>query len=175
MAPSPVVSNPEGITSQAGIGGTQAYARVGVLELGGSAGFQASDGFTSMNFSPSIGWFFADNLQISAIIGLNYAKASGQDSQTFFKAVLEPSYHIPFTEVVYGFLGLGVGTAYSGKEFGFNLAPRLGANFLIGRSGILTPAVVVDYSTVNVVNTSQGTLLGVTTAYGLNIGYTVMW
>ncbi len=175
LAPSPTVANPEGITKQAGVGGTQAYARVGVLELGGSAGAQASDGFKSMNISPSIGWFIVDNLELSAIVGFNYAKVRDQDSKTFFKAVIEPSYHLPFNNLVYGFFGLGFGGAYNGTDFGFDLAPRLGANFLVGRSGILTPALVMDYSTSNVVNTSQGTLLAVKAAYGINVGYTVMW
>jgi hypothetical protein len=175
LPPSPMVQNPSGVTEQAGVGGTQAYGRAGVLELGGSAALLASDGFTSVNVSPSIGWFFADNMQISFITGLSYGKADGADSSTFFKAVLEPSFHIPFSDVIYGFLGLGVGTAYNGDEFGFDLAPRVGANFLIGRSGVLTPAFVVDYSTVQVVNTQAGSLLAVKTAFGLQIGYTVMW
>ncbi len=175
IAPTPAMTNPEGITKQAGVGGTQAYARVGVLELGGSAGFQESDGLTAVNVSPSIGWFIVDNLELSAIVGFNYAKAKDQDSQTFFKAVIEPSYHLPFNNFVYGFFGLGFGAAYNGKDTGFDLAPRLGANFLVGRSGILTPAIVMDYSTSNIVNTSQGTLLAVKAAYGMNIGYTVMW
>lgn len=175
LAPSPSVANPEGITKQAGVGGTQAYGRIGVLELGGSAGIQASDGFTSVNISPSIGWFVVDNLQLSAIIGFNYASVQDQGSKTFFKAVIEPSYHLPFNNYVFGFFGVGFGGAYNGKDFGFDLAPRLGANFLVGRSGILTPAFVMDYSTSNVVNTSQGTLLAVKAAYGLNVGYTVMW
>ncbi len=174
-APSPLLNAPGGVTEQAGVGGTQSYGRAGVLELGGSAGFQASDGFTSVNVSPSIGWFFADNMQISFITGLAYNKAAGVDAVTFFKAVIEPSFHVPFTDTIFGFVGLGVGTAYNGNKFGFDIAPRIGANFLVGRSGILTPAFVVDYSTVQVVNTAQGSLLAVKTAFGLQIGYTVMW
>src|SRR5687767_3009915 len=92
QVPSPLVQNPGGVTEQAGVGGTQSYGRAGVLELGGSGAFLASDGFTSVNVSPSIGWFFADNMQISFITGLSYGKAEGADASTFFKAVLEPSF-----------------------------------------------------------------------------------
>ena len=89
--------------------------------------------------------------------------------------MIEPSYHLPFNNYVFGFFGLGFGGAYNGTDFGFDLAPRLGANFLVGCSGILTSAFVMDHSTSYVVNTSQGTLLAVKAAYGLNVGYTVMW
>src|SRR5207245_86326 len=43
--PVPAPTVPEtGVTKQAGVGGTQAYARAGVLELGGSGGFAAAVG-----------------------------------------------------------------------------------------------------------------------------------
>src|SRR5687768_4626344 len=45
QVPSPTVPS-TGVTSQAGIGGTQAYARAGVLELGGSGGFAAASNYT---------------------------------------------------------------------------------------------------------------------------------
>ncbi len=61
-----------GITEQAGVGGTQAYGRAGVLELGGSAGFTAASGLTAVNISPSVGWFFIDNLELSAIISFQW-------------------------------------------------------------------------------------------------------
>src|SRR5688572_10740467 len=47
-----------GVTEQAGVGGTQAYARAGVLELGGSAGLTIAKDFTQVTFSPTVGWFF---------------------------------------------------------------------------------------------------------------------
>jgi hypothetical protein len=182
--PQPPVAAPTvpetGITEQAGVGGTQAYGRAGVLELGGSAGFRAASGLTQINFSPSIGLFLIDNVELSAILGIDWAQVTGEDgeenSATFMKALVEPSFHLPFSQTLFGFLGLGVGIAYAeGAGAGFALSPRIGANFLVGRSGILTPAFVVDYSTTEVVQTSQATLVGLSVSYGLNIGYTVMW
>ena len=58
---------------------------------------------------------------------------------------------------------------------GLLIAPRLGMNFLVGRSGILTPYLNVDYTSAEVYNTPQGDAVAVDIAYGGNIGYTVMW
>jgi hypothetical protein len=63
----------------------------------------------------------------------------------------------------------------TGHDAGFAWQPRIGANFLIGRSGILTPSASLTYSTVEALRTPAGTLLAVQTTYGMNIGYTVMW
>lgn len=181
--PQPQVAAPTvpetGVTAQAGVGGTQAYGRAGVLELGGSAGFRAASGLTQVNFSPSVGLFLMDSVEMSLILGIDYAKVSTdgmEASATFMKALIEPSFHLPFSPVAFGFLGLGVGVAYEENAgAGLALAPRLGANLLIGRSGILTPAFVVDYSTTEVIQTPNGSLVGLSVSYGLNIGYTVMW
>ena len=92
------------------------------------------------------------------------------------KALIEPSFHLPFSQVAFGFLGLGAGVGYiTGANAGFALQPRLGANFLVGRSGVLTPALTVAYSTTDAIRTPAGTILAVRTSYGMNIGYTVMW
>lgn len=173
-APAPTV-RASGITEQAGVGGTQAYARAGVLELGGAAGFSHATDFTQLNISPQVGWFFIDNLELSAIVGFHYINTGGTDS-TFATGLVEPSYHLPFTDTVFGFLGVGAGLSYSkGPGAGFAVAPRLGANILVGRSGILTPALQLIYTTSDAVQTAQGTLLGVSTSYGINVGFTVMW
>jgi hypothetical protein len=174
-----------GVTRQAGVGGTQAYGRAGVLELGGSAGLRSGSGNTIINFDPMVGLFIVDNVQLSGILGLSYANIEdgmgNSNSDTFFKLLVEPSFHLPFSETLFGFLGVGVGLAYAPSgggdgEFGFALSPRLGANVLIGRSGILTPSLSVDYATTEVITTPGGqSLLGVSTAIGLNIGYTIMW
>jgi hypothetical protein len=92
------------------------------------------------------------------------------------KALIEPSFHLPFSQVAFGFLGLGAGVNYvTGADAGFALQPRLGANFLVGRSGVLTPALTVAYSTVEAIRTPAGAVLAVRSSYGMNIGYTVMW
>ncbi|MCA9556944.1 MAG: hypothetical protein H6704_15505 [Myxococcales bacterium] len=174
--PAAVPRGPEaGVTEQAGIGGTQAYGRAGVLELGGSIGFTSAEDFTQVSANPQIGWFFADNLQLSALSGVTYAEVD-DDSATTFSLVAEPSYHLPFNDRTFAFFGLGAGVAYaSDPGAGFLVQPRLGMNFLVGRSGILSPYVSAQYSTVDSVSTQRGTVLAVDFAVAGNIGYTVMW
>jgi hypothetical protein len=97
-------------------------------------------------------------------------------SATEIKALFEPSLHLPFSNMAFGFVGLGAGFNYvSGHDAGFALQPRIGLNVLVGRSGVLTPAFNVNYSTVDALRTEVGTILAVQTSYGMNIGYTVMW
>jgi hypothetical protein len=178
--PAPVVPT-TGVTRQAGIGGTQAYARAGVLELGGAAGFSAASNYSRVEVAPSAGIFVADNLQLSLLTGFSHFRVNGTNgaedaSATELRALIEPSVHIPFSPMLFGFVGVGAGVNYiSGHEAGFALAPRLGVNILVGRSGILTPAASFTYSTVDAFRTSAGTVLAVRTTYGMNIGYTVMW
>lgn len=176
--PTPITAA-SGITEQAGIGGTQAYARAGVLELGGSAGLAVANSFVNVNISPSIGYFPINNLQVSAIVGFNYASAQVGNvttSTTYLTALVEPSLHIAFTDSLYGFAGVGAGLSYiDGPGAGFAVAPRLGLNVLVGRSGILTPALNLVYATTDAVTTAQGTRVEVNTVFGLNVGYTVMW
>jgi hypothetical protein len=168
-----------GVTRQAGVGGTQAYARAGVMELGGSAGFSAASNYSRFELSPSIGMYVIDNLELSLLTGFSHFRVGPEGdrvSATEIKALFEPSLHLPFSQVAFGFVGLGAGFNYiSGRDAGFALQPRLGMNFLIGRSGVLTPAFNVAYSTVEALRTEAGTVLAVQTSYGLNIGYTVMW
>ena len=63
----------------------------------------------------------------------------------------------------------------AGPGAGFALAPRVGGNFLIGRSGILTPSISYQYTTHDSADTGNGVLLQVSSAVRANIGYTVMW
>jgi hypothetical protein len=170
-----------GVTRQAGVGGTQAYGRAGVMELGGSAGFSAASNYSRFELSPSIGVYAVDNLELSLLTGFSHFRVgstanSDRVSATEIKALIEPSLHLPFSQVAFGFVGLGAGFNYiSGHDAGFALQPRLGFNFLIGRSGVLTPAFNVAYSTVEALRTEAGTVLAVQSSYGMNIGYTVMW
>lgn len=181
--PAPVPP-PGGLVEQAGIGGVTSYGRSGVLELGGSASLAAATGYFRFALQPSVGYFIIDNIELSAIIGLSYVSidstdsegASSTASQTLFSVLLEPSVHIPFTKSLFGFLGIGFGLSYADASgAGFALQPRLGLNVLVGRSGILSPAVYVQYTTTSAIQTDQGTLLQVSFGYGLNLGYTVMW
>lgn len=166
-----------GVVEQAGVGGLTGYGRAGVLELGGSAGLLTSSDLTSVQIAPQVGWFIADNLQLSAILNFNYNKLDDAGDSTAFGALLEPSYHLPFNRTMFGFVGVGFGMAYlDGPGAGFATAPRVGANFLIGRSGILTPSLSYQYTTHSIEDAGQDrTLIGVSQAVRANIGYTVMF
>ena len=190
--PAPPVAAPlvpaGGVVSQAGVGGSTAYGRPGVVELGGSLGFNISGDSRTLTIAPTVGWFFADNLQLSGIVGLNYANtssttSSGQSvsaSATSLNLLVEPSYHLPISRTLFAFLGLGLGLGYNSRDgAGFALAPRLGMNIMIGRSGILTPALQFVYSTTNLNvpapgESSTSAVQAVNTSFGLNVGYTIM-
>lgn len=166
---------PGGLVEQAGVGGVVGYGRAGVLELGGAAGFTAATDLTQVNVAPSLGWFVADNLELTGILDFAYAKA-GDATGTIVTGLVEPSYHLPFNRTTFGFLGMGLGMSYvDGPGAGFAVAPRLGANLMIGRSGILTPSLSWQYTTHDTMETQQGSLLVVSSAVRANVGYTVMW
>jgi hypothetical protein len=166
-----------GFVSQAGVGGVVGYGRAGVLELGGSAGFAFASEYRNINISPTIGWFLADNFEISAIASIANIKQGDSSSSTLWSALLEPSYHLPFNRTVFGFLGLGAGAAHvSGLGTGFAVAPRIGANLMIGRSGVLTPSLSYQYTTISTdMSDSEVTVVALTSAVMLNVGYTAMW
>ena len=166
---------PTGIVEQAGVGGQVGYGRAGVLELGGSAGLMLASDFRNVTVSPTVGWFVADNLELSAILSVSNIKA-GDESSTMWSAVAEPSYHLPFNRTMFGFVGLGVGAAYEEKlGAGLAVAPRIGGNFLIGRSGVLTPSLQYQYITHNTMTEDDVTTVALTSALQFNVGYTAMW
>jgi hypothetical protein len=168
-----------GLVSQAGVGGLIGYGRAGVLELGGSAGFAFASGYREMNFSPTVGYFIADNIEASAIISVANIKVD-DESSTLWSALLEPSYHIPFNRSMFAFAGLGAGAAHvSGVGTGFAVAPRVGMNLMVGRSGVLTPSLSYQYTTIDSEMEGEGdestTVVELTSAVRFNIGYTAMW
>jgi hypothetical protein len=170
---------PGGIVRQAGVGGVTGYGRAGVLELGGSASFRAGNDFQQAAISPSIGWFVADNFQISGMFDLGYV-ATDDDSAMLTSLLLEPSYHVPFNRSVFGFIGIGLGGAHvEDLGLGFATAPRIGANVLVGRSGILSPSLSWQYTTHDTEimedEDPDTTTLAVSSAARFNIGYTVIW
>ncbi len=151
------------------------YASAGVLELGGWASISSARDFTMANINPQVGWFAMNNVRLSALLGLR-AVRQGDDRDTYFSALLEPSFHVPFADGVFGFFGAGVGPSWTRDDsFGLAVQPRVGANLLIGRSGVLSPALFALYSTTGVVREVNGGLLGVDFLWGISAGYTVMW
>lgn len=171
---------PGGIVKQAGVGGVVGYGRAGVLELGGSAGLVLASDFRNINVSPSIGWFIADNLELTGILSVSNIK-TGDESATLWSALVEPSYHVPFNRTMFAFGGLGVGASYvSELGTGLAIAPRVGMNFLVGRSGILTPSLSYEYTTHDVDELQTGdmqnvSVVSVSSALRVNVGYTTMW
>ena len=179
--PTPSVPGVMPPIEQAGGGGPVGYGRAGVLELGGFAGLTMAAKVRDFNFSPQIGWFLVDNLELSAILSVANVKA-GDESSTIWSALLEPSFHLPFNRSLFGFVGVGVGAAYiDNLGAGLAVAPRIGANVLVGRSGILTPSLSYEYTTHNTMTTvgpngtEDVTLIAVSSALRVNVGYTVMW
>ena len=185
--PAPPVPTPNipGITGdvveQAGVGGSVGYGRAGVLELGGAAGLTMAQDIRAINFSPSVGWFLVDNFELSAILDVTNLKA-GESSATLWSALLEPSFHLPFNRSMFGFIGMGVGAAYV-SEMGAGMAvqPRIGMDFLVGRSGILRPSLGYQYTTHDAMasttadGTTNVTLVAISSALRFNIGYSTMW
>jgi len=170
--------SPEGqkVTSQAGIGGTQSYARAGVLELGGSGSLTFSTGRKEFSLSPSIGWFFMNNWQISAMVSYSTTKVDGADAVNTFRLLAEPSFHVPFSNTLFGFIGLGAGIAHlSGSDVGMAIAPRVGIKTTVGRSGMLTVDLRNTFATNDLIETPRGTLITVDSAFSIGAGYTVLW
>jgi hypothetical protein len=160
-------------------GRSVAYGSMGSMELGASAGLTLASNLRDVNFSPSLGWFMQDNFELSAILGVSNVKA-GNESSTVFSALVEPSFHIPMNHQLYGFVGVGIGAAYIDPlGTALAVAPRAGMNFLVGRSGVLTPSLSYEYTTHETMKNPDGTtdvtLLAVSSALRANIGYSVMW
>ena len=81
---------------------------------------------------------------------------------------------------MFAFAGMGLGASHiSSLGTGFAVAPRVGMNFMIGRSGILTPSLSYQYTTIdtgmNGTNTGDVTVVALTSALQVNMGYTAMW
>jgi hypothetical protein len=152
-----------------------------MLEVGASAGLTLASNLRDVNFSPSIGYFLGDNFEVSGLLGVSNVKA-GNESSTVWSALAEPSFHFLLDRQLYGFIGVGVGGAYiNGLGTALAVAPRVGMNFVVGTSGVLTPSLSYAYTMHDTMTakaadgTTDVTLLAVSSALRANIGYTVMW
>jgi hypothetical protein len=171
------------LVEQAGVGGVVGYARAGVLELGGSAGLTMAQDIHMLNVSPQIGWFLVDNFELSGIVDVAHLKAGEGNTATIWSALVEPSFHLPFNRSMFGFVGMGIGASYvSQLGTGLAVAPRVGMDFLVGRSGVLRPSLSYQYTTHDAMSngsTDDGsadvTLVAVSSALRFNIGYSSMW
>jgi hypothetical protein len=151
------------IVTGAGVGSDVAYASQFVVELGGMMAFTRRNDITMVRLAQVIGWFVIDNLEISLLPDLLVINLEG-DTEVAGGFSIEPSYHVPLGDQILLFGGLGLGFHIAGDTgFEFVFRPRIGADLLIGRSGILKPALFLD------VGTAAGFSAG-----GLEIGYTIM-
>lgn len=127
---------------------SSAQVAEGLVELGGSASFTSTEGFTVLQFSPTVGYFFTDALE--AGLRLSYVKPEGVDGVGNLFAF--GAYHfgrrgattVPFLEAN---LGTSI-TDDSDLVFG----GRGGAKFFFLPGGALTAGAFVstdgDFTTV---------------------------
>lgn len=190
-APSPIIGKRLALVHQAGIGGPVSYARGGVLEFGGHLAFLNGHKFTSLSVSPQIGFFLTNNFELSVLATVSYdrnlvALPTGGtilNNAASVVAVVEPSIHLPLADHLFVFGGLGAGVAYhknAKSTVGFALAPRVGFDIMVGRSGVLTPAFNLNWSTNSsepklLADGTTGRLVAVRTLIGASIGYKVMF
>ena len=168
-APNPLGATELNVVSQAGIGGKVAYARSGVVELGGGLSWRSGSDAARLTLSPQVGYFLTNNFELSGLVHLE-TKGTRSEKVT---ALIEPSVHLPLMETLFGFVGLGLGASYQDRLVGVALAPRVGANVMVGRSGILTPSFGGTLATQR--KASDPTLLAASWQFNLNVGYSVMW
>jgi hypothetical protein len=185
-APTVDLPNPaEETRALAGVGSETAYSERGTGEFGGSVAFALANEITSFSADPMIGYFLWDNLQLSAILGVRHLRVEDNSSNAF-SVMLEPSGHFPFNDALFGVVGMGVGTALGdnvdddpGLEAGFALAPRVGAQFLIGRSGLLNVnarySIVLSDLDTRVAPLEGQAVLAFGNTFDVGAGYTVMF
>jgi hypothetical protein len=151
------------VALDAGMGSPIAYARASVVELGGTLALTHQSETTIFRIAPSVGYFVIDNIELTLFPELNISNVDGQ-TDVIVGGMLEPSYHVPFSDRLYGFLGVGFGLRYAEDPgVDFALRPRLGMDIMVGRSGILKPAAFLDIGANDGLN-----------AGGFEAGFTVM-
>jgi hypothetical protein len=138
------------VITGAGVGSEVAYASQGVVELGGVLALTHASQTTTIRIAPSVGYFFIDNLELTLFPELSILHISGGDNDdgstdVVVGGTLEPSYHLPFSDRIFGFAGIGLGVRYA-DDPGVDvfLRPRFGIDVMVGRSGIFKPALFAD-------------------------------
>ncbi len=178
-APAPVVSGDAIVVpSAAPIAG---YGHEGTFEAGASAGLAIGQGSQGFSVTPSIGKFIGDNFAMTAMMDVTTLFAGGA-SATSVAALIEPSLHVPFKPTMSGFIGMGIGASYvSPLGTAIAVAPHLGMNILIGKSGILRPSLTYMYTTHDPMaaagkdGTTNVTYVAIASAVRFNIGYLKAW
>lgn len=170
-----------GFQKRAGIGGEIAFAEAGVVELGGAIGLTSSDDVLEFSATPTVGYFIANNVQVSALGTWNYTKVDDDENNSSHTSnvgtlLIEPSLHYTLTNTQFVFFGLGAGGMFAkGEKPGAALAPRIGYKQLLGRSGMVTFAVQSVFGmNESEVQTTKGTVLTVENAMHASLGYSVL-
>ena len=155
------------------------YGDRGVVEAGVATGAMLAS-HLSATVAPSIGWFLADNAEVTAIAAMTHVVA-GSRSSTYGTLLVEPSYHYALNATTFAFAGLGFGAGYVDKVgLGLAFAPRVGVNVRVGTNGIVTPSLSLEYMTHGIDSTTVATTMSTSTvevpnALRLNIGYSQIW
>lgn len=161
------------VVEQAGVGGPTAYASGGVLEVGGSGSLFATEAFAGLRFAPFVTWFAFDGIAFSYIHELYGGKR--EDGRWFaMNLQIEASAHLRVSDRLLVLLGVAPGLLYNGDHTGFSIKPRAGLDVLVGRSGVLHPAIYFLAATeelVAPVDSVPATHWG----YGLEIAYGAMF
>jgi hypothetical protein len=176
VPPRPETSDAASVMLQSGVGSNVAFMRAGVVELGGSLSYANTEDFQSTVFSPSAGYFFMNNFQISLIGNMGYSQVKSEDGHGAGSIIVEPSFHYPLTNTEFVFAGMGVGALFETDEkTGTAVAPRVGYKMLVGRSGLLSfsfqPIIGLQASDSQYVN---GTVVEVKRTNNLRVGYSVL-
>jgi hypothetical protein len=147
----------------------------GVREMGISGGLMMSGKFRQLSIAPQIGWFFSDNMSLSAVVSLTNVEANEQ-SATTYAVIAEPAYHVPIGGMAFGFLGMGIGAAYIDTiGLGLAVVPRLGVKIRISEKGFLVPSLQYSYITRDQMTENDLDTSSLTSAMMLNLGYNRMW
>lgn len=123
------------------------FGSKGTFEVGGAVSADWTPDLFVLDVGPRFGYFIVDRWELSAIFDVIYENARNPDGTRtgtlFNDGLLEPSYHPPLSESIAAMGGLGVGYRRENEHTLFELAPRVGLNFLVGSSAVLTPAITV--------------------------------
>ncbi len=147
------------------------YAVRNSWEVGGAFSFLWQKDEYTVEMSPSVGYFFYDRFEVSAIFNMSWESTEDEDTNQrvldrSLAFILEPSYHLKIVKQLYVLFAVGTGVGYDWDNVDFELIPRVGLNIVFTHHGVLTPSVRVpiifdeDGTTVQV-----GTTLGYTVAF----------
>lgn len=185
--PSPMVGRHMHVVKQAGRGGPTAYAREGVLELGGGMSLSSTSDYLQLTMTPAVGYFITNNFELSFIPSWSFArvgKKGQRSSPTTLSFLVQSSLHLPLADTLFVYGGLGIGAAFlktipghaGDHGWGFAFQPELGLNMMVGRSGIVSPYANVMLATNKVIKAESGaTHVALNTLVGAGVRYSVMW